>query len=158
MTTNIGTAHFLSESDFAVAEGLAKGDLDEHYRPEFLARFNGKRNIVCFRTLDLPVIEKIAARDIQRLNEMVQQTLPDLSVQMEPRALAAMCRDHYRPVNGARGITGYIEGVIKPEIANTVLFDTQAKGDIVIGYDEDSASVIVTLPQAQAAQAAQAAR
>jgi ATP-dependent Clp protease ATP-binding subunit ClpA len=89
---------------------------------------------------------------------MVQQTLPDLSVQMEPRALAAMCRDHYRPVNGARGITGYIEGVIKPEIANTVLFDTQAKGDIVIGYDEDSASVIVTLPQAQAAQAAQAAR
>ncbi len=154
MTTNIGTTHFLAESDFAAARDLAMGDLDEHYRPEFLARFNGKRNIVCFRTLDLPVIEKIAARDIQRLNDMVQQTLPDVTVEIEPEALTAMCRDHYRPVTGARGITGYIEGVIKPEIANTVLFNTQAKGNILVSYDEERQSVVVTLPEDASVRAA----
>jgi ATP-dependent Clp protease ATP-binding subunit ClpB len=136
MTTNVGTAHFLGEADFDVARKLALEDLDERYRPEFLARFNGKRNIVCFNTLPLDVIEQIAARDIRRLDAMVKKTLPKVSVEIDPKGLAAMCQDHYMPVTGARGITGYIEGVIKPEIANTVLFDQQAEGRITIGYDE----------------------
>jgi ATP-dependent Clp protease ATP-binding subunit ClpB len=66
-----------------------------------------------------------------------------VSVEVEPRALTAMCRDHYRPVTGARGITGYIEGVIKPEIANTVLFNQQARGTIMIGYDEEKQAVVL---------------
>ena len=143
MTTNIGTRHFLSEENFDVAQGMAIEDLEEQYRPEFLARFNGKRNIVCFKTLDLKVIEMIAARDIQRLDAMVKATLPEVSVDIEAKALTAMCRDHYRPVTGARGITGYIEGVIKPEIANTVLFNQQAKGRILIDYDEKQQSVVL---------------
>lgn len=151
MTTNIGTRHFLSEENFEIAQGMAIEDLDEKYRPEFLARFNGKRNIVCFKTLDLPVIELIAARDIRRLDAMVKLTLPNVSVEMGQKALSAMCRDHYRPVTGARGITGYIEGVIKPEIANTVLFNQQAEGSIVIDYDEKLQSVI--LPSSQSATA-----
>ena len=115
MTTNIGTTHFLGEEDFNVARSLAMDDLDDNYRPEFLSRFNGKRNIVCFRPLNLDVIQLIAARDIQRLDSMVKSTLPSVSVEMAPSDLAAMCRDHYRPISGARGITGYIEGVIKPK-------------------------------------------
>ena len=150
MTTNIGTTHFLSEQDFDVAKGLAMSDLDEQYRPEFLARFNGKRNIVCFNTLSLDVIELIAARDIRRLDAMVKQTLPGLDVTIDPSALKAMCRDHYLPVTGARGITGYIEGVIKPEIANTVLFDERASGTVVIDYDEKSKSVQVRPPESKA--------
>lgn len=143
MTTNIGTSHFLSEESFEIAKGMAMEDLDGKYRPEFLARFNGKRNIVCFKPLGLEVIELIAARDIRRLNQMVKATLPDVTVEVNPKALSAMCRDHYMPITGARGITGYIEGVIKPEIANTVLFDQEAKGSILIEYDEKSRSVVI---------------
>ena len=150
MTTNIGTTHFLSEDNFDAAKDLAMSDLDDQYRPEFLARFNGKRNIVCFKTLSLDVIELIAARDIQRLDSMVKQTLPGLSVSMSSAALRAMCRDHYVPITGARGITGYIEGVIKPEIANTVLFDERAAGTVMIDYDEKSQSVHVRPPEAVA--------
>ena len=146
MTTNIGTSHFLAEEDFDVATQLAMGDLDDKYRPEFLARFNGKRNIVCFNTLGLDVIELIAARDLRRLDTMVKSTLPDVTVEMDAESLSAMCRDHYRPVTGARGITGYIEGVIKPEIANTVLFNQRASGTITIGYDSDARRVVLTPP------------
>ncbi|MEM7283177.1 MAG: AAA family ATPase [Pseudomonadota bacterium] len=146
MTTNIGTPHFLTEENFEVAKSLAMEDLDEKYRPEFLARFNGKRNIVCFETLNLDVIEKIAARDIAKLDAMVKNTLPNVSIVVEPQALSQMCSDHYRSITGARGITGYIEGVIKPEIANTVLFNQQAAGNIVIDYDHATKSVILHPP------------
>ena len=63
MTTNIGTPHFLDECiDFAAARQQAVADLEASYRPEFLNRFNGRQNIICFHRLDLPVIERIAAR------------------------------------------------------------------------------------------------
>lgn len=143
MTTNIGTTHFLNEPDYEIANGLAMDDLTEKYRPEFLARFNGRRNIVCFKTLNLDVIEKIAVRDIARLNEMVQSTNPNIDIVMEHEDLSNMCRDHYIPSNGARGITGYIEGVIKPKIANTVLFDQDASGTIELKYDVAAKSVLV---------------
>lgn len=154
MTTNIGTQHFLGVDDFSVAKGMAMEDLDAEYRPEFLARFNGKRNIVCFNTLDLPVIEKIAARDIQKLNAMVQASAPNISIEIGEKALEAMCRDHYKPITGARGITGYIEGVIKPEIANTVLFNQDAAGSIVIDYDEAKRTVVLHPPKASSGQQA----
>ena len=147
MTTNIGTKHFLTLENYDEAKDQALAELDEHYRPEFLARFNGKRNIVCFRPLDLPVIERIAARDLAKLNQMVKEISPNIEIQMSDTALAAMCRDHYRPVTGARGITGYIEGVIKPEIATTVLFNPDSSGTILIGYDEPTQSVVMHPPE-----------
>ncbi len=146
MTTNIGTPHFLKESDPTVAEALALEDLDNEYRPEFLNRFNGRQNIVCFNTLGLPVIEMIAQRDIAKLAALVKSSVPGLSVTMPQDALSAMCADHYKPINGARGITGYLEGVIKPEIANTVLFNVEAKGEIVIDYDTQTKSAVVRPP------------
>ena len=154
MTTNIGTQHFLGESNFSVAEELAMADLEEVYRPEFLNRFNGRQNIVCFKTLSLSIIEMIATREISKLNQMVQTTMPNLTISMDASALSAMCRDHYKPVNGARGITGYIEGVIKPEIANTVLFAEQSSGTITIGYDEAERSAVMSLPDGQRVETA----
>jgi len=147
MTTNIGTGHFLRESDFAVAQELALEELDGVYRPEFLNRFNGRQNIVCFEPLSLPVIEMIARREIGRLSRMVQAGMPGLEVAMDNAPLAAMCRDHYKPVNGARGITGYIDGVIKPEIANTVLFESEARGVIAIGYNSATRSASIRAPK-----------
>jgi ATP-dependent Clp protease ATP-binding subunit ClpB len=154
MTTNIGTQHFLHESDFAIAEELALEDLDKTYRPEFLNRFNGRQNIVCFNTLSLPVIEMIARREIGKLSGMVQASLPKLAVIMDDEPLEAMCRDHYKPVNGARGITGYIDGVVKPEIANTVLFNADAEGTITIDYDQARKAAVIQLPQAAPATTA----
>jgi ATP-dependent Clp protease ATP-binding subunit ClpB len=146
MTTNIGTQHFLGEDDPKVAEALAVEDLDEHYRPEFLNRFNGRQNIVCFNTLDLPVIEMIAKRDLAKLNRLVTVNSPGLSISMSHQDIATMCADHYKPINGARGITGYLEGVVKPEIANTVLFNSSAEGEILIEYDASNNKVAVHAP------------
>jgi ATP-dependent Clp protease ATP-binding subunit ClpA len=85
---------------------------------------------------------------------MVKESSPGIEIRMTDEALAAMCRDHYRPVTGARGITGYIEGVIKPEIATTVLFSPESSGTIVVGYDEATESVVMRPPEAPASAAA----
>jgi ATP-dependent Clp protease ATP-binding subunit ClpB len=83
MTTNIGTPHFLDPSiDFATARQQACADLEAKYRSGFLHRFNGRQNIVCFHRLELPVIERIAARELYKLNERIkdaglQVAIPD---------------------------------------------------------------------------------
>ena len=145
MTTNIGTEHFLNADNFEIAQALALEDLDKQYRPEFLNRFNGRQNIVCFQTLSLDVIEKIASRDIAKLNAMIQTSNPDISVEVSDKALQAMCKDHYKPVNGARGITGYIEGRIKPDIARTLLFSPDATGRILIDYDKKQKTTVIKM-------------
>jgi len=151
MTTNIGTKHFLHEEDFEQAKELAMDDLDERYRPEFLARFNGKRNIVCFKPLSLEVVGMIATRDIGKLNHMVKQSLPNIDIVMSQESITKMCEQHYKPASGARGITGYIEGVIKPEIASTVLFSPDASGTILIEYDNETGAVVIHPPTKSAA-------
>ncbi len=143
MTSNVGKEHFLNESDFDLAKEQALDDLDKELPPELLNRFNGRRNIVCFDKLGLPVIEKIAARDINKLNRMVEASRPGLEVTIDDSDIAAMCRDHYDPVQGARGIVGHIKSTIKPAIARTLLFDDSAEGTIKIDYDESKGQVTV---------------
>ena len=150
MTTNIGTPHFLDECiDFAAARQQAVADLEAKYRPEFLNRFNGRQNIICFHRLDLPVIERIAARELDKLNERIKGN--GLQVAMPAHHLRAMCRDHYAPGEGARGITGYFTTHIHPAIANTILMTPEAQGIIQVRYNAEQHAVEIDPPQPLAA-------
>jgi len=147
MTSNTGKDHFVNPNlTFEEAKVEALDDLDKFLPPELLNRFNGRQNIVCFNKLDLPVIELIARRDIGKLNAMVQTSNPGLSIEISAEDLSAMCAGHYKPVNGARGITGYIEGRIKPQIAKTVLFAGDTQGAIRITYDTEAQDVVMHPP------------
>lgn len=149
MTSNTGKDHFVNPSlSFDDARELALADLDKHLPPELLNRLNGRQNIICFDKLKLSTIEKIAAREIQKLNRAMQASRPTLSVTMAPDDLAAMCADYYNPVEGARGIVGYIRSRIKPAIAQTLLFDDTATGVMTVAYDRAAKDVAV-LPAAQ---------
>ena len=150
MTTNIGTPHFLDESlDFVTARQQALADLEEKYRPEFLNRFNGRQHIVCFNRLELPVIARIAARELSKLNERIKGA--GLQVVMPADHLSAMCQDHYAPGEGARGITGYFTTHIHPAVANTILMTPEAQGSIQVRYNTEQHGVEIDPPQAVAA-------
>src|SRR6185436_14291241 len=57
-TTNIGQSYYLDQNNTSeVAQSLTMGELDKLYRPEFLNRFEGRQNIVCFNSLQLDSIE-----------------------------------------------------------------------------------------------------
>ena len=145
MTSNTGSQHFLADQDFSVAKERAMEELSEKYRPEFLNRFNGRQNIVCFNTLDLKVIQMIAKREFKKLNNKLSND--GLSLSISDKDLGAMCKDHYDPVNGARGITGYIQVVIKSSLAKKKLFNPDVKGYITIEYDEKKKGVVIRPPK-----------
>jgi ATP-dependent Clp protease ATP-binding subunit ClpB len=150
MTTNIGTPHFLDASlDFATARQQALAELTEKYRPEFLNRFNGRQNIVCFHRLELPIIARIAARELHKLNERIKSA--GLQVVMSEDHLHAMCQDHYAPGEGARGITGYFATHIHPAVANTILMTPESQGIIQVQYNAEKQGVEIAPPQPVAA-------
>ncbi len=147
LTSNVGTPHFLNEElSFDESKVQAMEDLDEKFRPEFLNRFNGRENILCFNKLELPVIEMIAKRELSKINKMIAENGKDITIDISEEDLKAMCADHYKPVNGARGITGYIQGQIKPSVAKATLFTPDAEGTMLIEYDKDSKTLTVNPP------------
>ncbi len=147
MTTNLGQPHFLDKSlTFEEAVERAKGDLEATYRPEFLNRFNGRQNIVFFNRLELPVIERIAKREIDKTNTKIKNQGGLLSIDMDDPTIKAICEDKYNPADGARGIPGYFNAEIYPALAMTMLKTPNAAGVIGISYDKTTSSLSMSPP------------
>lgn len=147
MTTNIGQPNFLDESlTFDESVEITMKELDQVYRPEFLNRFNGRENIVCFNRLNLTVIEKIARREITKLNKQIRAGGKNITITVSDETLANICQDIYVPAIGARSLPGYITTKIKPAVANTILNTPDAEGEMVINYDNCTKTLAITAP------------
>jgi ATP-dependent Clp protease ATP-binding subunit ClpB len=147
MTTNLGQPHFLNRDlDFKEASRRAMEDLDSTYKPEFLNRFNGRQNIVFFNRLDLPIIEKIARREIDKVNALIGARGGNISINMADEDLKAMCADKYDPAIGARGIPGYFKAEIYPAVATTMLKSPNSEGVIKVTYDKEERNIRMTAP------------
>ncbi len=137
MTTNIGQSHFLNpsltieEANVAALEEVAKT-----YRSEFLNRFAGRQNIVCFNKLDLPSIERIVRREFDSMDKTYVQDGIDLKVTESD--LKAFCKAHYDPAIGARGLPGFIQANIEPIVVNMIL-DSDNRGSVNLGYNSKKA-------------------
>jgi ATP-dependent Clp protease ATP-binding subunit ClpB len=138
MTTNIGQPHFLNP-DFSVAEAEAAAldEVGKTYRSEFLNRFAGRQNLVCFNKLDLPSIEKIVRREFDGMDRIYSQDGIKLTV--TDADLKAFCKAHYDPAIGARGLPGFIQANVEPIIVNMIL-DSAKRGDIGLHYNAKKAA------------------
>lgn len=151
MTTNIGQSFFLDTSlSEEESERLANVELDQIYRPEFLNRFAGRQNIVCFNRLGIDSIVKIVKRELNGLKSAYREN--NVDVVFDDECIQAFCEDHYDARHGARGLQGYIVANIEPLIVNMILesnvdnarlhlvynketktFDTQIEANVVKG-------------------------
>jgi ATP-dependent Clp protease ATP-binding subunit ClpB len=137
MTTNIGQTFFLDTSmTDEESEKMANIELDQIYRPEFLNRFAGRQNIVCFRRLELDSIEKIVRRELNDLNRAYRESGMDIVVSNE--SLSAFCADHYDARNGARGLQGYVVSNIEPMIADLILENRVASNKLELIYNSET--------------------
>lgn len=142
MTTNTGQPHFLDMSaSFETARERAIDDLNQRYRSEFLNRFAGRQNIICFNRLELPSIEKIVKREIVDLDKSYRAN--SIGVVMMDADLKAFCADHYDPRVGARGLPGYIQAHLEPVIVNHILQNPDEAGVCTVAYDKMSKAFIV---------------
>ena len=138
MTTNIGQAHFLNPA-FTVekANAAAMDEISKTYRSEFLNRFSGRQNIVCFNKLDLPSIERIVRREFDSMDKTY--SVDGMKLTVTEADLKAFCKAHYDPAIGARGLPGFIQANIEPIIVNMIL-DSDKRGDIKLSYNTKKAA------------------
>ena len=137
-TTNIGQVHFLNEElSETEANAAAIEDLNQTYRAEFLNRFAGRQNIICFRRLDLPSIEKIVERELRAIaNTYVSR---GLTLHVADGVITSFCEDRFDARYGARGLPGFITATLEPKIVRAIL-DGKTSGTVDIGYDRTSRS------------------
>lgn len=137
MTTNIGQTFFLDDSLSAEeAERLANVELDSVYRPEFLNRFAGRQNIVCFSRLGLDSIEKIVKRELNGLKSAYQES--GVKIEYSDECIKAFCADHYQPRHGARGLQGYIVANIEPLVVNMILENQVDSAVLTLVYNKQT--------------------
>jgi ATP-dependent Clp protease ATP-binding subunit ClpB len=133
MTTNLGQPHFLDRNlSFEDASEAAMEDVKKTYRSEFLNRFAGRQNLVCFNRLDLPSIEKIVRREFDAIDKTYSQD--GIRIQLDDADLKAFCKAHYDPAVGARGLPGFIQTNVEPQIVNRIL-DGGKKGAIKLSFN-----------------------
>ena len=141
LTTNIGSQHFLDTSlTHEEAEARMMQDLEDKFRPEFLNRFNGRRNIHGFRTLRHDTIIKIAEREIMNVNAKIAGQ--NVKITMPEDQMREMVEDLYQPTSGAREIKGILSTSIHPEVAHHILNGT-LKSDMNVRYDRNSRKISV---------------
>jgi ATP-dependent Clp protease ATP-binding subunit ClpA len=144
MTTNIGQPVFLDAAlSWAEAEAAALEELDHSFRSEFLNRFAGRQNILCFKRLELDSIERIVRREVGVLDRTYGER--GLRVAMPDAACRAFCEDQYDPKIGARGLPGFITAVLEPELADHILSDDDVRGTAQVGYDVAMRKFTVTI-------------
>lgn len=138
MTTNIGQPHFL-DARLSVEEASAEAirEIEKTYRSEFLNRFAGRQNIICFNKLDLPSIEKIVRREFDSIDKTYSQE--GIKVTVSEPDLKTFCKAHYDPAIGARGLPGFIQANIEPIIVNMIL-ESDKRGPLDLAYNPKRAA------------------
>ncbi len=131
MTSNIG-------AEYLVTGGGTDGDIDPetrdrvmaelrgHFRPEFLNRVD---DIVLFRRLTLPQIEKIVDLQIEDLRSRLAERGTSIELTEEARLLIA---EHgYDPVYGARPLRRYLAHELETRIGRALLSGELHDGAVI---------------------------
>ncbi len=120
-TTNTGAEHLLDEKlEFESQVEKTIEALSEEYRAEFLNRFGGRENIVCFKILPLYVIELIARGQLNKVNRNLKAAGNTLEITMSDKNINNLCTYQYKPERGARGIDGVFRTNVYPQLARII--------------------------------------
>ena len=134
MTSNIGSSHILdwaeARSDGAAEWGLVaervRGELRNHFRPEFLNRVD---DIVVFKPLSREDLTHIVDLQVAHLRRL----LGDKKIQLEitPEAEDMLAELGYDPVYGARPLKRVIQNKLQNHIAIELLEGRFQEGDTI---------------------------
>jgi ATP-dependent Clp protease ATP-binding subunit ClpB len=112
-------------------EERVRGELRNHFRPEFLNRVD---DIVVFRQLSREDIDKIVDLQMARIDKMLAEK--GLTLKLTPAARQLIADRGYDPVYGARPLKRVIQRLVQNPVALAVLEGSYAPGD-TINADRD---------------------
>ncbi|HEX4220302.1 MAG TPA: ATP-dependent chaperone ClpB [Acidimicrobiales bacterium] len=131
MTSNIGSEYLLEgiTPDGEIKSGAREMVMDElrtRFRPEFLNRVD---DVVVFKPLTLPEIERIVALLMDELRQRIGQRGVELSVTEE--ALRYIAKSGYDPAYGARPLRRYIAHHVENRIGRALLGAQVGPGTVI---------------------------
>jgi ATP-dependent Clp protease ATP-binding subunit ClpB len=132
-TTNIGQEPMLRVGEITEDEAyeLTMRELEKFFKSEFLNRFEGRENIIVLKALGLESIQRIAERELERINAFFA---PRVQAKFPADDMKRFCASVYTPKIGARGVPGRIKA-IEGFIVDQQLADEAFAGTITITYD-----------------------
>ncbi|GAA5700938.1 ATP-dependent chaperone ClpB [Streptomyces avermitilis] len=152
MTSNIGSAHLLDgvSADGEIkpdARALVMGELQSHFRPEFLNRVD---DIVLFKPLGLRQIEHIVELQFNDLRRRLAER--QITVELTEAAREHIAQQGFDPVYGARPLRRYISHEVETLVGralirgdvqdgSTIRVDAR-NGELVVTYGESSSSAV----------------
>jgi ATP-dependent Clp protease ATP-binding subunit ClpB len=128
MTSNLGSQMIqqMSGDDYGVIKLAVLAEVKTHFRPEFVNRID---EIVVFHALSEKNIEEIAKIQMRGLESRLAKL--DIRLDVTPEALAAIAKEGFDPVYGARPLKRAIQQEIENPLAKEILAGNFVAGDVV---------------------------
>lgn len=112
------------EADYDTMKEKITEAAKQHFRPEFINRFD---ELIVFRMLERPDLEKIVELEAQKLIKRLAQKQINLS--LSPEVISMLVEKGYDPQYGARPMRRAIERLLEDPIAEAIL-----RGDLSAGH------------------------
>jgi ATP-dependent Clp protease ATP-binding subunit ClpB len=142
MTSNIGSPHILDAqqqgASYEQVRTLVMGELQRHFRPEFLNRVD---EAVVFHALGAEHLVKIVEIQLERLRRRLDERRIILA--LTPAALKQLGERGYDPVYGARPLKRLIQQDVETPIARMLVRGELQDGDTASVDVKDGGVVIV---------------
>jgi len=131
MTSNIGSSHLLegARPDGEISEqarDAVMGELRAHFRPEFLNRVD---DIVLFKTLTLPEIEKIVVLQMADLRHRLAER--NIAIELTDAAREHVARQGFDPVYGARPLKRFLQRQVESKVGRAIIAGDIGDGSTV---------------------------
>jgi ATP-dependent Clp protease ATP-binding subunit ClpB len=140
MTSNIGSQYIVEAGAdvggeaWAGVEEEVRGELREHFRPEFLNRVD---DVIVFRPLSRADLAHIVGLQLALLEKMLDAR--KLRLRVTPEARALLASRGYDPVYGARPLKRVIQRDLQNPIAMAVLEGQYGEGNTIVVDARDGA-------------------
>lgn len=133
MTTNAGAKELSQQSigfdkgtrARAEGQGLSRA-VKEAFSPEFRNRLN---NIITFGPLPQEVVQMVAKKFVEELNEKLAKK--KVALEFDQEAIAWLALKGYDEAYGARPIRRLVEEKVKQPLADELLFGEMSKGGVI---------------------------
>ncbi len=112
------------EADYDTMKEKITEAAKQHFRPEFINRFD---ELVVFRMLERPDLEKIVALEANKLIKRLAEKKINLT--LSPEVISMLVDKGYDPQYGARPMRRAIERLLEDPIAEAIL-----RGDLTAGH------------------------
>ena len=131
MTSNIGSQYILQyregEWSYEAMREAVLGELNAHFRPEFLNRVD---ETVVFHSLGRDQLDKILDVQLQRLSQLLGER--KLTLELTPSARTFLVDVGYNPSYGARPLKRTIQKELENPLSMAILQARFSEGDTII--------------------------